>query len=357
MKRRIGILTSGGDCPGLNAAIRGVTRAAYEMFDAEIIGIHDGYKGLIEGDYSEMTRDQFSGILTLGGTILGTARTPFRNMRVVGDDKVDKVAAMKKTYKDLKLDCLVTLGGNGTHKTANLLSEEGLNVIGLPKTIDNDLYGTDFTFGFHTALDIATDVIDRIHTTAASHGRCMVIEIMGNKAGWLTLYSGVAGGADVVLLPEIPYDIRNVAKVVEKRANSNKGFTIIAVAEGAMNTEEAKMKKKDREAQRAATHYSASADVAQQLRELVGVEARNVVPGHIQRGGSPSAYDRVLSTQFGVHAAELIRDEVYGVTVALQGNAIVHNKLSDIAGVPKLVPTDHQMIQIAKTMGISFGDK
>ena len=326
------------------------------MFDAEIIGIHDGYRGLIEGDYSNMTRDQFSGILTLGGTILGTARTPFRNMRVIGDDKVDKVAAMKKTYKDLKLDCLVTLGGNGTHKTANLLSQEGLNVIGLPKTIDNDLFGTDFTFGFHTAMDIATGVIDRIHTTAASHGRTMVIEIMGNKAGWLTLYSGVAGGADVILIPEIPYSIEKVAKVVEKRAKNNKGFTIIAVAEGAMNKEEAKMKKKEREAKRAAEHYSASADVSRQLVELVGVEARSVVPGHIQRGGSPSAYDRVLSTQFGVHAAELIRDGHFGVTVALKGNTITHNNLADIAGVPKLVPQDDQMVTIAKTMGISFGD-
>ena len=356
MKRRIGILTSGGDCPGLNAAIRGVARASYEMFDAEIIGIRDGYRGLIEGEYKEMDRGDFSGILTLGGTILGTHRTPFRNMRKIEDDKVDKVAAMKKTYKDLKLDCLVTLGGNGTHKTANLLSEEGLNVIGLPKTIDNDLYGTDFTFGFHTAVDIATDVIDRIHTTAASHGRTMVIEIMGNKAGWLTLYSGVAGGADVVLIPEIPYDIENVARVVEQRAKNDKDFTIIAVAEGAMNKEEAKLKKKEREARRAEMHYSSSADVAAQLQKLAGVECRSVVPGHIQRGGSPSAYDRVLSTQFGVHAAELIRDGVYGVTVALKGNEITHNKLSDIAGVPKLVPEDDQMIRIAKTMGISFGD-
>ena len=357
MKRRIGILTSGGDCPGLNAAIRGVARAAYEMFDdTEIVGIHDGYRGLIDGDYSEMKRSQFSGILTLGGTILGTSRTPFRDMRKIGEDNVDKVAAMKKTYKDLKLDCLVTLGGNGTHKTANLLSEEGLNVIGLPKTIDNDIYGTDFTFGFHTANDIATEVIDRIHTTAASHGRCMVVEIMGNKAGWLTLYSGVAGGADAILIPEIPYSIEKVAKVVKERAESNKGFTIIAVAEGAMDKEEAKMKKKERESKRAAEHFSASAYVAQQLRDLVGVEARNVVPGHIQRGGTPSAYDRVLSTQFGVHAAELIRDGVFGVTVALKGNTITHNQLKDIAGVAKPVPTDHQLILTARNMGISFGD-
>ena len=357
MKRRIGILTSGGDCPGLNAAIRGVARAAYEMFDAEIIGIHDGYRGLIQGDYQLMERSQFSGILTLGGTILGTSRQPFRNMKVIGEDNVDKVAAMKANYKAMKLDCLVILGGNGTHKTANLLSQEGLNVIGLPKTIDNDLYGTDFTFGFHTAVDIATEVIDRIHTTACSHGRCMVIEIMGNKAGWLTLYSGIAGGADVILIPEIPYEIERVAKVVETRAKAGKSFSILAVAEGAMDKEEAKMKKKEREAKRAASPQSISQRIAAQLQELAGVEARAVIPGHIQRGGSPSAYDRVLSTQFGVHAAELIRDGIFGVSVALVGNTITHNSLSEIAGVPKLVPPDHQMIQIARNIGISFGAK
>lgn len=357
MKRRIGILTSGGDCPGLNATIRGVARAAYEMFDAEIVGISDGYRGLIEGEWTEMKRSQFSGILTLGGTILGTSRTPFRNMQVIGEDNVDKVAAMKKNYADMKLDCLVTLGGNGTHKTANLLSQEGLNVIGLPKTIDNDIYGTDFTFGFHTAVDIATEVIDRIHSTAASHGRTMVIEIMGNKAGWLTLYSGLAGGADVVLLPEIPYDIKEVAKVVEARAKNKKAFSIIAVAEGAMSKKEAKMKKKEREAARQAEGFSGIANrIAKQLTEIVGVEARAVVPGHIQRGGSPSAYDRVLATQFGVHAAQLIEKGEYGFTVALVGNNITHNKLSDIAGVPKPVPFDHQMVKVARDMGILFGD-
>ena len=304
-----------------------------------------------------MRKKQFSGILTLGGTILGTSRTPFRNMRIIEENGVDKVAAMKKTYKDLKLDCLVTLGGNGTHKTANLLSEEGLNVIGLPKTIDNDIYGTDFTFGFHTAVDIATEVIDRIHTTATSHGRCMVIEIMGNKAGWLTLYSGVAGGADVILLPEIPYDINRVAETVEARANSKKPFSILAVAEGAMSVEESKMKKKEREAYRASLPYDCiSKRIAAQLQELVGVEARSVVPGHIQRGGSPSAYDRVLATQFGVHAAQLIRDEHYGVTVALKGNKIVHNDLKDIAGVPKPVPMDDPVVVTARNMGINMGD-
>ena len=357
MKRRIGILTAGGDCPGLNAAIRGVARAAYETFDAEIIGILDGYRGLIEGEFRLMRKQDFSGILTLGGTILGSSRRPFREMRLLGEDNVDKVAAMKKTYEDLKLDCLVTLGGNGTHKTANLLSEEGLNVIGLPKTIDNDLYGTDFTFGFHTAVEIATEAIDRLHTTAASHGRCMVVEIMGNKAGWLTLYSGMAGGADAILLPEIPYDIEKVAEIVETRAKNNKAFSIIAVAEGAMDKKEAKLKRKEREAARRDSGFHGIADrIARQLAELAGVEARAVVPGYIQRGGSPCAYDRVLSTQFGVHAADLIKKEKYGYSVALSGNEITHNKLSDVAGIPKPVPEDHQMVDLARNIGISFGD-
>lgn len=357
MKRRIGILTSGGDCPGLNAAIRGVAKAAYEMFEAEIVGIRNGYGGLIESDYQEMTRDQFSGILTLGGTILGTSRQPFRRMQEVDENGEDKVSAMKKTYKKLKLDCLVTLGGNGTHRTANLLSQEGLNVIGLPKTIDNDITGTDYTFGFHTAMDIATEVIDRIHTTASSHGRCMVIEIMGNKAGWLTLYSGIAGGADVILIPEIPYEIEKVFAAVENREKRNKPFSIVAVAEGAMTKEEADMKKREREEQRKASpHDSISKRIAAEISEKLGIDTRNVVPGHIQRGGSPSAFDRVLATRFGVHAAELIRDEIYGVTVALSGKDIVHNKLADIAGSPKLVSEDNNIVATARRIGISFGD-
>jgi len=356
MKRRIGILTSGGDCPGLNAAIRGVARAAYELFDVEIVGIRNGYGGLIDGDYQEMTREQFSGILTLGGTILGTSRQPFRKMTEVDENGVDKVSAMKKNYKKMKLDCLVTLGGNGTHRTANLLSQEGLNVIGMPKTIDNDITGTDYTFGFHTAMDIATEVIDRIHTTANSHGRCIVVEIMGNKAGWLTLYSGIAGGADVILIPEIPYDIEKVAQAVAAREKRNK-FSIIAVAEGAMTAEEAEMKKKEREGLRKESPFDCvSKRIAAKLTEMIGVDTRNCVPGHIQRGGSPCAFDRVLATRLGVHAAELIRDEVYGVTVALSGKDITHNKLEDIAGSPKLVSADNNIISTAKNIGISFGD-
>ena len=359
MKKRVGILTSGGDCPGLNATIRGAAKALYQRFgdEVEIVGIQNGYDGLIKGEWREMQQYEFSGILTVGGTILGTKRTPFKMMTVVEDDKVDKVAAMKKTYKDAKLDCLLCLGGNGTHKTANLLSEEGLNIIGLPKTIDNDIYGTDVTFGFHTAVDIATEVIDRIHTTASSHRRCMVIEIMGNKAGWLTLYSGIAGGADVILLPEIPYDINVVADAVRHRAENGKAFSIVAVAEGAMSVEEAAMKKKERAVFREETGFTGVANrIAKQLEEMVGVEARAVVPGHVQRGGSPSAYDRMLSTVFGVHAAQLIAAENYGQAVAMVGNTVSHNPLSEVAGKTKFVPADAQAVRAARSMGISLGD-
>lgn len=357
MKRRIGILTSGGDCPGLNAAIRGIARASYDLMDAEFVGIADGYKGLIEGDYRVMDRDEFNGILTLGGTILGTSRRPYRNMRKIEEDNIDKVDAMKKNYKKMGLDCLVTLGGNGTHKTANLLSEEGLNVIGLPKTIDNDIWGTEVTFGFHTAVDIGTDVVDRIHTTANSHGRVMIIELMGNKAGWLTLYSGVAGGADIVLLPEIPYNIDAVIESVEKRTRKNRKFAIIALAEGAFTQEDAKLKRKERLAKLQELGYSSNSYMlADRIQTATGLETRVVVPGHYLRGGSPSPYDRLLATQFGVYGAGLIRDENYGNSVAMIGSKVGHNPLSEVAGVTKFVPKDHQLVLAAKDMGISFGE-
>lgn len=357
MAKRIGILTSGGDCPGLNAAIRGVARAAYERMEGvEIIGIASGFSGLIKGEYRVMEQKEFSGILNLGGTILGTVRTPFKNMRKIEDDKIDKVDSMVKNYEKMKLDCLCTLGGNGTHKTANLLSEEGLNVIGLPKTIDNDIYGTDVTFGFHTAMDIATDVIDRVHTTAASHGRVMVVELMGNKAGWLTLYAGLAGGADVILIPEIPYDANMVTEAVIKRAQNGKAFSIIAVAEGAMDIEEKAMKKKEMRQQRQEQGYTSAAHrLTKRIEQSTNVETRLVVPGHIQRGGSPSAYDRILATKFGVHAAELISMKKYGYTVALKGEELTENKLSDIAGKTKYVEKDATMVSVTRNMGISMG--
>lgn len=358
MAIRVGILTSGGDCPGLNATIRGVAKALYNRMGdkVEIVGILNGYDGLINGNYREMSPDEFSGILTVGGTILGTKRTPFKKMRVVEEDKVDKVAAMKKNYRAAKLDCLLCLGGNGTHKTANLLSQEGLNVIGLPKTIDNDIYGTDVTFGFHTAVDIATEVIDRIHTTAGSHSRVMCIEIMGNKAGWLTLYSGIAGGADIILIPEMPYDIKKVAAAVENRAKAGKNFSILAVAEGAFSVEEAKMKRKEWTAQRAQAGYTtATARIAHQIEQMTGAETRICVPGHMQRGGSPSAYDRVLATQFGSYAAKLVEIERYGVTVAMVNGHVTQNRLADIAGKTRNVPEGCELLTVARRMGISLG--
>lgn len=360
MKKRIGILTSGGDCPGLNATIRGVAKSCYEMLgqeNVEIVGICDGYYGLIHNICREMKPEDFSGILTRGGTILGTKRQPFKMMTVIGDDNVDKVKNMKKTYKDQKLDCLLTLGGNGTHKTSKLLSDEGLNVIGLPKTIDNDIYGTDVTFGFHTAVDIATDAIDRLHSTANSHSRILLCEIMGNKAGWLTLYAGIAGGADIILIPEIPYNIDKVCESVVKRSESGKNFSIIAVAEGSFDIAESKLKKKERaKLRQEAGIVTATNRIASQIQKNTGLEARVCVPGHMLRGGNPSAYDRLLATQFGEYAAQLIRDEKYGMTVAKVEGKITANSLKDIAGKTKFVEPDCQLVTTAKNIGISFGD-
>ncbi|MCI8525288.1 MAG: 6-phosphofructokinase [Oscillospiraceae bacterium] len=358
MKKRVGILTSGGDCPGLNATIRGAAKALYQRLGStvEIIGISNGYAGLIHGDWRMMQPQEFSGILTVGGTILGTKRTPFKLMRVIGPDDVDKVEAMKRNYKEMKLDCLLCLGGNGTHKTANLLAEEGLNIIGLPKTIDNDIFGTDVTFGFHSAVDIATEAIDRVHTTAGSHSRCMVVELMGNKAGWLTLYAGIAGGADIILIPELPYAIENICTAVEKRAKEGKTFSIVAVAEGVMDAEEARMKKKERAARRAQEGITtATSRIARQLEDMTGFETRVCVPGHMQRGGGPSPYDRVLATQFGTYAAKMVENETYGVTVAMRNNHVSVNPLSDIAGKTRLVPEDHGMLGVARRMGICMG--
>ena len=268
----------------------------------------------------------------------------------------EKSQCIIQAYQELGLDCLVCIGGNGTQKTTNLLSEHGLNVIGLPKTIDNDIFGTDVTFGFHTAVDIATDVIDRIHTTAGSHSRVMCIEIMGNKAGWLTLYSGIAGGADIILLPEMPYDIDRVCDAVERRAKKGSNFSIIAVAEGAMNEEEAKMKRKEWTAKRAEAGYTTATNrIAAAVQKKTGMETRVCIPGHMQRGGSPSAYDRVLATQFGSYAAKLVEIERYGVTVALLNGHVTANRLEDIAGKTRNVPEGCELLTVARRMGVSLG--
>lgn len=355
--KRIGLLTSGGDCQGLNPALRGVSKGLYEIFDeVEIYGIHDGYRGLIEGEYKMMKREDFSGILTVGGTILGTSRQPFKAMKIIDENSVDKVKAMKANYKKMNLDALVILGGNGTHKTANLLSQEGLNVVTLPKTIDNDVWGTDFTFGFHSALSVATNVIDCIHTTATSHGRVFVVEIMGHKVGWLTLYAGIAGGADIILIPEIPYDIDLVVKTIEKRTNMGKKFSILAVAEGAFSKHDYILTKKGHMKPAPISYPSISYKVAADLEERTGHEIRVCVPGHIQRGGSPVPYDRTLSTQFGAAAANLIKEEKYGNMVALRGTEIVSVPLSEVAGKLKYVPLDCNAVNTARGIGICLGD-
>lgn len=355
---RIGMLTSGGDCQSLNATMRGVAKSLYnELRDVEIIGFYEGYRGLMYEDYKVMKPSDFSGILTEGGTIIGTSRQPFKLMRVVGEDGFDKVAAMKKTYRKLNLDCLVILGGNGTQKTANLLREEGLNIVSLPKTIDNDLWGTDMTFGFQSAVNIATDAIDCIHTTAASHGRVFIVEVMGHKVGWLTLHAGMAGGADVILIPEIPYDIDKVAQAINKRAKEGKRFSILAVAEGAISKEDAVLTKKEYKAKLAArTAPSVSYEIGKMVEERTGQEVRVTIPGHTQRGGSPCPYDRVLSSRFGAAAAQMILDKDFGNMIGIKNGEMVRIPLPDVAGKLKMVDPKSSIIKEAKALGISFGD-
>ena len=352
--KRIGLLTSGGDCQALNATMRGVVKGLANVCDElEVYGFLNGYKGLIYGDYRILDTKEFSGILTKGGTILGSSRQPFKMMRVPDANGLDKVEAMKHTYHKLRLDCLVILGGNGTQKTANLLREEGLNIIHLPKTIDNDIYGTDMTFGFYSAVNIATEAIDCIHTTAASHNRVFIVEVMGHKVGWLTLYAGMAGGADIILLPEIPYDIDKVVEAIEKRSKAGKGFTILAVAEGAISKEDAALSKKEYKTKVAERKYpSVSYEVADQIKDKCGVEVRVTVPGHTQRGGSPCPYDRVLCTRLGSAAAKAIMEEDYGCMIAMINNKTKRVPLEEVAGKLKVVDPDSQMIKEAKRLSL-----
>ena len=358
--KRIGLLTSGGDCQALNATMRGVVKGLANVCDElEVYGFLNGYKGLIYGDYRILDTKEFSGILTKGGTILGSSRQPFKLMRVPDENGLDKVEAMKHTYHKLRLDCLVILGGNGTQKTANLLREEGLNVIHLPKTIDNDIYGTDMTFGFYSAVNIATEAIDCIHTTAASHNRVFIVEVMGHKVGWLTLYAGMAGGADIILLPEIPYDIDKVVGKINERSKAGKGFTILAVAEGAISKEDAALSKKELKKKMAADaqkYPCVSYKVAAEILEKTGQEIRVTVPGHTQRGGSPCPYDRVLSTRYGAEAARAIMDADYGCMIGLVDGKMKRVPLGECAGKLKTVDPKSAIITEAKMTGISFGD-
>ncbi len=356
--KRIGLLTSGGDCQALNATMRGVVKAlANNLEELEVYGFINGYRGMIYGDYRLLTSKDFSGILTKGGTILGSSRTPFKEIRDPDAKGLNKVEAMKQNYYKLRLDCLVVLGGNGSQKTANLLSEEGLNVIHLPKTIDNDIWGTDMTFGFYSAVNIATEAIDCIHTTAASHNRVFIVEVMGHKVGWLTLYAGIAGGADVILIPEIPYHIDKVLKAIDARTKAGKGFTVLAVAEGAVCADDLKLSKKEYKKKMEAKNYpSVAYELADQILAKSGNEVRITVPGHTQRGGAPCPYDRALSTRLGAAAAMAILDEDYGNMIAIINNKTKRVPLKETAGKLKVVEKKNQFVEEAKALGISFGD-
>ncbi|MDR0553877.1 MAG: 6-phosphofructokinase [Treponema sp.] len=357
--KTFGILTAGGDCPGLNAAIRGVCRAAQDRYNMNIVGIANGYRGLIDEEWRILRPSDVYGILTRGGTILGASREkPFKT--IVGETEIvgEKVAAIRENYRKLQLDCLVVLGGNGTNTTGYLLAQEGLNVLGLPKTIDNDIAGTDRTFGFDSALSIATEAIDRLHSTAQSHNRIMVIEIMGHKVGWLALYAGVAGGGDVILIPEIPYDIKVIGRHLGERAASGRAFSIVVVAEGALSTAEFKMDKKDRKKYREQTvQPSIAYRVAREIEAETGMETRATVLGYVQRGGIPSASDRVLATSLGTFAAELLAKGEYGKMVALSGDTITAVDLSVPAGKVKAVPRDHYMVDTAVSVGTCMGSE
>lgn len=355
---RVGMLTSGGDCQALNAAMRGVAKSLFnQCSEVEIYGFTDGYKGLIYGEYRLLKNDDFSGILNIGGTILGSSRMPFKYIGVPLEDGSDKIERMIDTYKKLNLDCLVVLGGNGSHKTANLLREKGLNVLTLPKTIDNDLAETEISFGFQSAVDIATNAIDCIHTTAASHSRVFIVELMGHKTGWLTLHAGIAGGADIILIPEIPYSIESISQAIAKRTASGKRFTIIAAAEGAISKEEAAMSKKELKLLRKQENYASTAyRIGAAIEEKTGQEVRVTVPGHVQRGGQPVAYDRVLATRLGARAAELILNHEYGYMVGVKDNKIVKISLCDVAGKTKMVDPGNELITQARQLGICLGE-
>ena len=355
---KIGILTSGGDCPGINATIRGVCKTAINHYGMEVVGIHSGFQGLLTKEVESFTEKSLSGLLNLGGTMLGTSREkPFRKQGIISD--VDKPALIQRNIAELGLDCVVCIGGNGTQKTAAKFAAMGINIVSVPKTIDNDIWGTDMTFGFYSAVNIATEAIDCIHTTASSHNRVFIVEVMGHKVGWLTLYAGIASGADVILIPEIPYNIDKVVEAIERRKRNGSGFTILAVAEGAISKEDAQLGKKElkkKMEEDKKLYPSVSYKVAKEIEDRTGMEIRVTVPGHTQRGGSPCPYDRVLSTRLGSAAAKLILNDEYGYMVGLVNGKTKKVPLEECAGKLKVVTPDAQEIKDAKRIGISFGD-
>jgi len=372
-KTTIGILTSGGDSPGLNAAIRGVAKAALGNYDMEIVGFRDGFRGLVENRRLKLDRSTLSGLLTVGGTILGTSRDKPHRMEIDGKTR-DMTGHIREMLKKSGIDCLVCLGGGGTQKNALRLHKAGINVITLPKTIDNDVAMTDATFGYATALDIATEMIDRLHSTAHSHHRIIVTEVMGHRAGWLTLGAGLAGGADVILLPEIPYSVKKIASAIRERSKRGTKFSIVAVAEGALSKDDAnlfaaaegkleragslseKLAAKQEIAALELRHQGNTLRLAHQLEELTKLESRVTILGHVQRGGTPCSADRILASRLGTACATLVNEKHYGVMVAAKGDGAAPVALEDVAGKRKIVPKDHSWVEAARLVGTCLGD-
>ena len=370
----IGILTAGGDCPGLNAVIRGVSKAAMH-YGWKVMGVRDGFRGLVENRMDQIEGIDVSGILTRGGTFLGSSRDKPHKMRM-GDKVMDMTDVAVANYKKQRLDCLICLGGNGTQKNAHRLQKAGMNVITLPKTIDNDVAGTDITFGFDSAMAIATEAIDRLHSTATSHHRIIVCEIMGHDAGWLALGAGIAGGADVILIPEIPYNLEAVTESLLNRRRTGKRFSIMAVAEGVKSIKEIangkpgkKTPKRKRTAEEEELHRRAKEQgvhlveepvankIARELQGMTGVEARVTSLGHVQRGGSPTPFDRLLCTRLGTKVGELLDQRHFNVLVAIRGNRCVPVPLEEVAGEKRIVPVDHPWIETARLVETCMGDR
>jgi 6-phosphofructokinase 1 len=332
---RVGILTGGGDCPGLNAVIRAVVRKAVDFYGDQVVGFRDGWRGVLEGNFTDLTLESIRGILPRGGTILGSSRTnPYKR-----EDGVERVRA---TLADFRLDGLIAIGGEDTLGVAARLGQDGVNVIGVPKTIDNDLGGTDVTFGFDTALSVATEAIDRLHTTAESHNRILVVEVMGRTAGWIALHSGLAGGADVILIPEIPFDIDEVCRLINRRHERGRYFSIVVAAEGATPREGTMSVSRGDEVDEFGHPRLGGIGYAleREIEQRTGYETRATVLGHVQRGGSPTPFDRVLATRLGLAAMDAAHEAGWGTMMALRGTEIEHVALTDAVAEVRRVPVE-----------------
>ncbi len=357
MANRIAILTGGGDCAGLNAVIRAVTKKAILECGCQVIGIEDGYEGLINNRYRPLDYADVSGILTLGGTILGTSNKADPYSYASGDGFVDRSHDVVENIKNMGISCLVCIGGDGTLAIAHKLFQDGIPIVGVPKTIDNDLRGTDITFGFDSAVQVTTDGIDRIHSTAQSHHRIMIIEVMGRQAGWIALHAGLAGGGDIVLIPEIPYEIDCIVEKVMERSKKGKRFSIVVVAEGAKpKGGDVVVKKIVNDSAEPIRLGGIAFVLGEQIESRTNLETRAVVMGHLQRGGAPTSYDRILATRLGTRVVDMIEKKEFGHMIGVNGDSLVNVPLEDVAQGPRLITIDHPLIKSARSVGTCFGD-